>query len=56
MYNFKIAKDMAMRFGVAYINYDGQGYYATSCFTHNTMRASGKFEHVQGRTVKAKIF
>ena len=41
MYNFRIAKEMAKvlasRFGVGYINYDGKSYFSTSCITSSTI-------------------
>lgn len=41
MYNFRIAKEMAKaladRFGVGYVNYDGKNYYSTSCPTPSTV-------------------
>ena len=45
-YNFKVAKNMARalasRFGIGYINYDGKNYYSTSCPTSSTIGKIGK--------------
>lgn len=49
MYNFRIAKEMAKvlasRFGVGYVNYDGKNYYSTSYITPSTV----------GKVVKGKF-
>lgn len=37
-----IAKSMAFRFGIAFINYDGEGYYVTSKSHNNTVGAVNK--------------
>ena len=53
MYNFRIAKEMAKvlasRFGVGYVNYDGKNYYSTSCLTPSTIGkvVKGKFSIVR---------
>ena len=53
MYNFRIAKEMAKalaaRFGVGYVNYDGENYYSTSCLTPSTIGkvVKGKFSIVR---------
>lgn len=53
MYNFRIAKEMAKalaaRFGVGYVNYDGENYYSTSCPTPSTI---GKMEKGKFKVMK----
>ena len=52
-YNFKVAKDMARalasRFGIGYINYDGKNYYSTSCPIPSII---GKMEKGKFKVVK----
>ena len=52
-YNFRIAKEMAKalasRFGMGYVNYDGKNYYSTSCPTSSTI---GKIEKGKFKVVK----
>ena len=52
-YNFRIAKEMAKalasRFGMGYVNYDGKNYYSTSCPTPSTI---GKIEKGKFKVVK----
>lgn len=57
--NFKtakiMAKSMAFRFGMAFINYDGKDYYVTSKSHNNTVgvvNKIGKFSLFQAKSLK----